>query len=81
MWDMSDAASCASSEHYTTSTEEFEHEPFSSIKTKALRLCRTTWPELAEGAFEVVCMEGGSYNRVIGVKVIVPYKQSTWFER
>jgi hypothetical protein len=77
MLDMSDAASIASSEHHTTWTEEVEHEPFSSIKTKVLRLCETTWPELAEGVFRVVQMEGGSYNCVSGCATQAIYSVRT----
>jgi len=78
--DVSDVASCAPSERSTTSTEEFEHEPFSAFKTKVNQLCESIWPRLLPGAFEVTHMEGGSYNRVIGVHVDVSLKRTSWLQ-
>ncbi|EAT87958.1 hypothetical protein SNOG_04198 [Parastagonospora nodorum SN15] len=79
--DDSDAASCASSERSTTSTEEFEHEPFSAFKTQVTQLCEDVWPHLSPGAFEVTHMEGGSYNCVIGVQGDMSHKRISWLQR
>jgi hypothetical protein len=79
--EISDAVSIASSELSTTSTQEFEHEPFSTFQTKVTKLCKRTWPGLATGAFETHRMEGGSYNRVISLKVDAAKKHLSWFER
>jgi hypothetical protein len=79
--DTSDAASIASSELSTTSTEMFEHEPFSSFQSKVIKLCGKEWPGLATDAFQVTQMEGGSYNRVVAVQVDVSKTRSVSLRR
>jgi aminoglycoside phosphotransferase (APT) family kinase protein len=76
-----DEVSVASSDYSTTSTELFDHEPFSTFQSKVIDLCKKTWPHLSTKAFKVTCMEGGSYNRVIGVSVDVSKKQLPWYKR
>jgi aminoglycoside phosphotransferase (APT) family kinase protein len=73
--------SVSSSDASTTSTEVFEHEPFSTFQSKVIDLCKENWPHLSTKAFEVTRMEGGSYNRVIGVSVDVSKTQLPWYER
>jgi hypothetical protein len=77
----SDVASVASSRLSTTSTEEFEHKPFSTFRNKVMQLCKQNWLDLAADAFEIARMEGGSYNRVISVKVDDTKKNATCFNR
>jgi hypothetical protein len=79
--DTSDAVSIAPSVLSTTSTEMFEHEPFSSFQSKALKLCKKNWPSLATGAFQVTHMDGGSYNRIVAVQVDASKTRSKWLKR
>ncbi|KAF1842801.1 uncharacterized protein K460DRAFT_289421 [Cucurbitaria berberidis CBS 394.84] len=76
-----DAASIAVSEISTTSTEMFEHEPFETLQTKVIELSKKMWPRLATDAFRVTRMEGGSYNRVLGIQVDSSKKQMSWILR
>jgi len=76
-----DAASIASSENSTTSTEEFEHEPFDTFQFKAVELCEKQWPHLSKDAFTVTRMDGGSYNRVLGVRFDGSWRQTSWLKR
>jgi len=76
-----DAVSVASSDVSTSSTEVFEHEPFSAFQTRVIDLCKKNWPNLSTKAFEVTRMEGGSYNRVVGLKVDVSKIKLPWYER
>ncbi|KAH6878575.1 hypothetical protein BKA58DRAFT_452712 [Alternaria rosae] len=77
----SDAASIKSSDNSTTSTEEFGHEPFDTFQFKAVELCEKQWPNLSKDAFTVTHMDGGSYNRVLGVQVDGSWRQASWLKR
>ena len=77
----SDAASIASSENSTTSTEEFEHEPFDTFQVKAVELCAKLWPHLSKDAFTITRMDGGSYNRVLGIQIDGSRRQAGWLMR
>ncbi|KAH7357354.1 hypothetical protein BKA66DRAFT_428206 [Pyrenochaeta sp. MPI-SDFR-AT-0127] len=75
------ASSVTSSELSTTSTEMFEHEPFSTLQARAIELCKTIWPSLTIKAFQVIRMEGGSFNRVAKIRVDTSKKHSNWIQR
>lgn len=77
----SDVASITSSDNSTTSTEEFEHEPFDTFQFKAVELCEKQWPHLSRDAFTVTRMDGGSYNRVFGMQVDGSWRQASWLKR
>jgi aminoglycoside phosphotransferase (APT) family kinase protein len=76
-----DAISIVDSEISNTSTEEFEHEPFETFQSKVFEFCKKEWPQLAGDTFEITRMEGGSYNRVVCIKVDTHKKRSNWFQR
>lgn len=79
--DEDDTASIASSDMSTTSTEMFEHEPFDTFQSKVSELCRKEWPHLCKDALTITRMDGGSYNRVIGVRVDSSGEQASWIKR
>lgn len=54
------------------STIQFEHEPFETFKDRVLLLCRSVWPNENAAAFKISRMEGGSYNRVVGITYTRP---------
>ncbi|KAF2874700.1 phosphotransferase enzyme family-domain-containing protein [Massariosphaeria phaeospora] len=66
----------------TTSTIEFEHEPFDTFQEKVLQLChQDVYPDVPADAIQITRMEGGSYNRVIGITINAPLKTPTIFQR
>jgi hypothetical protein len=79
--DNSDLVSIASSEISATSTEMIGHEPFSTFQSKVVSLCKNNWPNIATDAFEVRHMEGGSFNRIVAVRVDASKTRSPWFKR
>jgi aminoglycoside phosphotransferase (APT) family kinase protein len=79
--DRDDTTSNAGSDISTTSTEMFEHEPFDTFQSKVLELCKSQWPHLSKDAFTITRMDGGSYNRVLGVQLDNSWKQTSWFKR
>jgi hypothetical protein len=79
--DNSDSVSVASSNISATSTEMIGHEPFSTFQSKVVSLCKKNWPELATDAFQVTHMEGGSFNRVVAVRVDASKTHCPWFKR
>jgi hypothetical protein len=79
--DSTDAVSIASSEISATSTEMIGHEPFSTFQSKVINLCKKKWPNLATDAFEVTRMEGGSFNRVVAVRVDASKTRSPLLKR
>jgi hypothetical protein len=79
--DNTDSVSIASSEISDTSTEMIGHEPFSTFQHKIFSLCKKNWPNLATDAYEVAHMEGGSFNRVVAVRVDASKTRSPWLKR
>jgi aminoglycoside phosphotransferase (APT) family kinase protein len=76
-----ETASIASSDMSTTSTEMFEHEPFATFQSKVVELCRKEWPYLRKDDLTITHMEGGSYNRVIGIQIEGSCEQVSWLKR
>lgn len=64
----------------TTSTVAFDHETFETFKKKVLKLCQDLW-SLKADAFQIIRMEGGGYNRVIGITTTPPAKEPTTLQR
>jgi hypothetical protein len=62
-----------------TSTENFEHEPFETFQEKVKDLCQHLYPTRPRDAFTITRMEGGGYNRVIGIEVAAPKPQLSKF--
>lgn len=59
----------------------FDHEPFHTFQSKVVLLCKEKWPTLSSNAFEVSRIEGGSYNRVVDVKVDTFKVKQHWYKR
>ncbi|KAG9188130.1 hypothetical protein G6011_02053 [Alternaria panax] len=74
-------ASIASSDMSLNSTEMFEHEPFDTFQSKVSELCRREWPHICKDALIITRMDGGSYNRVIGVQIDGSEEQASWLKR
>jgi hypothetical protein len=51
-----------------TSTLEWDHEPFETFQARVLKLCETALPSSC-GTTSVQRMQGGGFNRIIGISV------------
>jgi hypothetical protein len=65
----------------TTSTEEYNQEPFKSFHEKIKALCADLWPDLHPDSFRVTRMNGGGFNRIIGITIDPPRKQVSWCQK
>lgn len=77
----SDAVSIVSSHISAASTEMIRHDPFSTFQSQVVNLSKKSWPNLATDAFEVTRIEGGSFNRVVAVRVNASKTRSPLLKR
>lgn len=71
----SDGSSCVSE----TSTLEYEHEAYSSYQDKVVELSKDLFPGRCSNDIEVERMEGGGYNRIIGLTLLASGHKLPWY--
>ncbi|KAL8940720.1 MAG: hypothetical protein Q9216_002671 [Gyalolechia sp. 2 TL-2023] len=64
----SESAHSCSSDISDSSTLTYSHTPFDQYATQVRQLCRLLWPSATED-FVIERLQGGSYNRIIGITV------------
>ncbi|KAF2128996.1 hypothetical protein P153DRAFT_431812 [Dothidotthia symphoricarpi CBS 119687] len=53
----------------TTSTTQWAHEPFTTFHPRVLSLAHTLWPLAPPSSITIERMQGGGYNRIIGIAI------------
>ncbi|KAF2093466.1 hypothetical protein NA57DRAFT_48185 [Rhizodiscina lignyota] len=60
-----------------SSTIVYEHESFETFQHRVKRFCSTQWPNATEDCFEISRLDGGAFNRVIGIKYTNPVTEQS----